>query len=397
MIIDDKVIMNYPPPPYLSVANPNATTEAAQSALSNVNTSGKLNLPSLPPHILIQILYALFPDESTSVSTPVSPALSSYTVRPGSDPRVLNNYEARLFDDTRAEKQRKVLFWLSTSLRLVSRHLYIACMHVLRSIYLPSYQALIRPPYSSDPFPLGVPTSPGGTNHLPAYGSSSCALLTLGNGWPSASPIKSLQRETGVLDRYIALKVRQDVFADDTELHMEPEEAFRDLFDVAQPRARLEDLVRIYGVREGVITVPGVRNEREKVMNLSSAETSSKGSSLISLSLSPTISSPSTSIPQLQPSQPSKSTPRSLFSFMKKPPSPSIPQRSPVRPPIQPLPFSVITASFSPRKVGLIYNRKRTISEVQRGLSAGERRSETLEMLAKALVAGLREYLEDSP
>lgn len=58
--------------------------------------------------------------------------------------------------------------------------------------------------------------------------------------------------------RYIAVKVRQDVFADDTELHIEPEEAFRDLFDVAQPRARLEDLTRIYGVREGVVAVPGV-------------------------------------------------------------------------------------------------------------------------------------------
>ena len=397
MIIDDKVLMNYPPPPYLSVTNPNATTEAAQSALSNVNASGRPNLPSLPPHILIQILYALFPDQSTAVLTPVSPALSSYTLRPG-DPKVLNNYESRLFDDTRAEKQRKVLSWLSTSLRLVSRHLYIACMHVLRSIYLPSYQSLIRPPYSSDPFPLSVPTSPGGTSPLPSYGSSSCTPLPL-NGWSSASPIKSLQRETGVLDRYIALKVRQDVFADDTELHMEPEEAFRDLFDVAQPRARLEDLVRIYGVREGVITVPGVRDERERIRSHgSSVETISKDSSLISLPISPTISSPSTSTPQLQQGQiPSKSAPRSFFSFMKKSSTPSIPQRSPVRPPIQPLPFSVITASFSPRKVGLIYNRKRTVSEVQRALSAAERRSETLEMLAKALVTALRECLEDNP
>ena len=383
--------MNYPPPPYLSVANSNASTTTSHSALS----AGKPSLPSLPSHILIQILYDLFPADSSLSPFPISPSSSSYSPRPGSDPRVQNNYEARIFEDTKAEKQRKVLFWLSTSLRFVSKHLYIACMHVLRSIYLPSYHSLIRPPYSSDPFPLGVPTSPsGGANNPPAYGSnspSSNSSLVLREGWTSASPIKSLQRETNILDRYIALKVRQDVFADDTELHIEPEEAFRDLFDVAQPRARLEDLTRIYGIREGVVTVPGTRNELERLRT--GAGISSNNSSLTSLQRSPTIL-----VPQPQPGQkPSRPTSRSLFSFMKKSSSsPVLPQSAPAKPPIQPLPFSLITVSFSPRKVGLIYNRSRTITEVQRASSPTERRSETLEVLAKALVRGLREYLEDS-
>ena len=37
------------------------------------------------------------------------------------------------------ERQRKTLYWLATSLRLVCRSLYTACMHVLRSTYLPAY------------------------------------------------------------------------------------------------------------------------------------------------------------------------------------------------------------------------------------------------------------------
>jgi len=382
--------MNYPPPPYLSVANSNTSTGTSQSTL---NAAGRPTFPSLPPHILIQILYALFPVDSTVFLNPASPSSSS--VRSGSDSRVQNNFEARIFEDTKAEKQRKVLFWLSTSLRFVSKHLYIACMHVLRSIYLPSYQSLIRPPYSSDPFPLGVPAFPsGGASNPPAYGSNSQSSLVVREDWASTSPIKSLQRETNILDRYIALKVRQDVFADDTELHIEPEESFRDLFDVAQPRARLEDLTRIYGFREGVVTVPGIRKEpgRHRIQG-SGAATSSKNPSLISLPASPTVSSPTTS----QPVHRSPKTPsRSIFSFMKKSSSSSpLTQSPPVRPPIQPLPFSLVTVSFSPRKVGLIYNRTRTITEVQRALSPKERRSETLEVLAKALVRGLREYLED--
>lgn len=63
-----------------------------------------------------------------------------------------------------------------------------------------------------------------------------------------------MQRETRVLDLYIALKVREDVWADESELHLEREESFKDLFDLMQPRARLEDLVRAYGRRDGVVS-----------------------------------------------------------------------------------------------------------------------------------------------
>lgn len=105
-------------------------------------------------------------------------------------------------------------------------------MHVLRSTYLPAYNQLVKPPYTSDPFPMNAS----------ALSSSS-----------DRSFVRTLQRETRVLDLFIALKVREDVWADETELHLERDESFRDLFDLMQPRSRVEDLVRYYGEREGVI------------------------------------------------------------------------------------------------------------------------------------------------
>ena len=49
-----------------------------------------------------------------------------------------------------------------------------------------------------------------------------------------------------MLDLFIVLKVHDDLWADETELHLGQPEAFRDLFDLMQPRARLEDLLRAY-------------------------------------------------------------------------------------------------------------------------------------------------------
>lgn len=104
-------------------------------------------------------------------------------------------------------------------------------MHVLRSTYLPAYNSLIRRPYSSDPFPHTLPDS--------------CE---------STASILTLHRETKVLDLFIALKVRQDVYMDDTELHLENTESLRDLFSFMQPKSRLEDLVYQLGVEKGVIS-----------------------------------------------------------------------------------------------------------------------------------------------
>ncbi|KAH9886986.1 hypothetical protein C8Q73DRAFT_657671 [Cubamyces lactineus] len=201
VVLDEKsVSMLPPPPPYVEDGPLSPPPFPSQSRAPPT-------LVTLPPHLLLRIVYDTFS------GGPV-------------------------------KSQRKVLYWLTMSLRLVNRALYIACMHVLRSTYLPAYSALVRPPYTSDPFPLSLPDSP----YVPASSSSPRS------GTASLLPLQSVQRETRVLDLFIALKVREDVWADESELHLEREESFKDLFDLMQPRARLEDLVRTYGAREGVVS-----------------------------------------------------------------------------------------------------------------------------------------------
>ncbi|PCH42945.1 hypothetical protein WOLCODRAFT_121242 [Wolfiporia cocos MD-104 SS10] len=191
MVIIDKMELP-PPPPYLAADSLNLPP------FPHRREGNALRLDVLPPNLLLRIVYEVFPRGQP-------------------------------------EGQRKTLYWLSTSLRLVNRALYVACMHVLRSTYLPAYNHLVHAPYTSDPFPLSTPDRGGGNEQV--------------------SPVHSLQRETRVLDLFISLKVREDVWTDDSELHLEREESFKDLFDMMQPRSRLEDLVRIYGVREGVMSV----------------------------------------------------------------------------------------------------------------------------------------------
>lgn len=181
------------PPPY------SARTTAAPPPPFQGHRRQRLTLDTLPPHLLLRVVYSTF-----AITASI-------------------------------ERQRKMLYWLTMSLRLVNRAFYVACMHVLRSTYLPAYSALVKPPHSTDPFPLAPPSAPRPSTTL--------------------SPIQSLQRETRVLDLFIALKVREDVWADESELHLERDESFRDLFDLMQPRARLEDLVRAYGARDGVVCV----------------------------------------------------------------------------------------------------------------------------------------------
>ena len=300
VILDEKCMI--PPPPYAaagSVAPPPFPGSRSHQTLA-----------TLPSHLLLKIVYMTFPRTSR-------------------------------IDESRLERQRKTLYWLSHQLRLVNRSFYIgdppspmpdnqnlmyllACMHVLRSTYLPAYGSLIRAPYTSDPFPL-----------------SSSTLSPTG-------PVETMQRETQILDLFIALKVREDMMMDDTELHLEREESFKDLFDLMQPRSRLEDLVRYYGLREGAVHTnpPGV-----------SSSTASNSQ------LCNTISSSSSANYRASTTRPA------------------------------PIPFSMLSVSFSPRKVGLVLattSRKRTILEVART------RDEVLEVAAKRLVKQLKLWLSDA-
>ncbi|KAI9507882.1 hypothetical protein F5148DRAFT_1201135 [Russula earlei] len=195
VVIDEKTML--PPPPAYSLprTNPNIPTplpvpESLHPPPFSAPYRTLATLSDLPSHLLLHVVHRTFPQAPDK----------SYN---------------------KVERQRKTLRWLTASLRLVNRTFYIACMHVLRSTFLPSYTSLIRPPYTSDPFPLQTPPGSVGT-----------AL--------------NRSRETVVLDLFIALKVHDDVFADESELHLGQPEAFRDLFDLMQPRARLDDLLRAY-------------------------------------------------------------------------------------------------------------------------------------------------------
>ncbi|KAH7912070.1 hypothetical protein BJ138DRAFT_1149253 [Hygrophoropsis aurantiaca] len=206
VIVDEKCMQPIvPPPPYAASSIP-APPPPFPHLPRHV-----ARLTELPQHLLLKIVHMTLPQT------------------PGRD-------------EGRIERQRKTLYWFSVNLRLVNRAFYIACMHVLRSTYLPAYDTLIHPPYTSDPFPLS-PSSP------------SYSFSTSPTSSAAPSPIDTIQRETQVLDMFIALKVREDVMMDDSELHLEREESFKDLFDLMQPRARMEDLVRYYGLRENVVCV----------------------------------------------------------------------------------------------------------------------------------------------
>lgn len=225
-------------------------------------------------------------------------------------------------------------------------------MHVLRSTYLPLFSSLIRSPYTSDPFPHAAP------------GVSSPS---------SAAPSGDAQREMRVLDLFIALKVREDVWADDSELHLEREESFKDLFDLLQPRARLEDLIHVYGTRDGAVAVP-----------LSSGLTPLATAPAKSSSGSKKGGGYTFSVPAEYAGGPS--------SGYGSGPGSSSKSRASNR--VAPLPFAALTASFSPRAVGLVLTtreRKRKIVELPRA------RDETLEVSAKKLVRELKGWLAANP
>ena len=204
-------------------------------------------------------------------------------------------------------------------------------MHILRSTYLPAYTSLLRAPYTSDPFPLSSP--PSTTTTTPPTSTITSTPT------PDLPLLPSPHRKTAILDAFIALKVREDVWADASELHLEREETFRDLFERVQPRARCEDLVRHYGERAGVVVLdaPGA------------ADLSASGGGGSRTSRTRAI------------------------------------------------PFSALSVAFEPRRVALVLQppagsggRRRTIAEVPRVA-----RDERLEVAAKRLVRELQAWMAE--
>ncbi|KAJ7291143.1 hypothetical protein C8J57DRAFT_210306 [Mycena rebaudengoi] len=276
-------------------------------------TSAWRTFSALPPHLLLQIVYATFSD--------------AYDV----------------------EEQRKTLYWLSTGLRLVNRPFYSTSMNVLRSIFLPAYNSLIRPPYTSDPFPHTARAS-------------------------SSSPLASVQRETATLDLFIAVTVRENVWADDSDLHLSRGESITDLFALMQPRSRLEDLVLPRPLH------PCAPRRRQ----------------LFCAPRRPTR----TSSPKAARARASTSS----SSFWRKKPKAEPPTPPPsMKVTISPLPFSVLSISFSAQRVGLVLttpgtagaNRSRRTGSKRTVVEVTRTRDEALESAAWRLVWALRDWLVD--
>ncbi|KAF9257771.1 hypothetical protein L218DRAFT_83726 [Marasmius fiardii PR-910] len=402
MIIEQKV----PPPPY----NPPAPQLSP-------------TLTSLPHNILLQIVYSVFPQSDCPV-----------------------------YGDKKLVRQRETLHWLQSSLRLVNSSLYIACMHILRSTYLPAYNSLIRAPYSSDPFP--------------SSSTSSDSALTSSNGSSHERPsLIPSHRELRTLDLFIALLTHEDLFLDSTSLHNPRHEAYKDLFVLIQPRSRLEDLVALEGQRHHLISLADdTINNGPTSFDSLSTNTLRRSESLFSLASEATLNEPSSShsnpvnrkrdedvnspyvfsipptprssslyseqnagvastasLSQLPQLKRSKSI-FSMFMSNKKAKVKFVGSTSPSPPPTpkrrqnRPIPFADLSVSLTPRAVALMYTpshhesnsayqgsswgslsmshhmyptRKRVIVEVPK------RRDEPLEVAAKTLVRGLKLWMED--
>ncbi|KAF8208390.1 hypothetical protein K438DRAFT_1961882 [Mycena galopus ATCC 62051] len=154
-------------------------------------------------------------DEKVLTSPPPTPRPLASSWR-----RIVYAAFSEAYDIEDAKEQRKTLSWLAVGLRLVNRVFYTTSMNVLQSIHLPLYDSLIRPLYTSDPFPFARLTFALIRAEIP------------------------LSREMDILDLFIALKLREDV-TNDSDLHLSSAEpAFTGLLSLCMAPARLEDLVR---------------------------------------------------------------------------------------------------------------------------------------------------------
>ncbi|KAG7086670.1 hypothetical protein E1B28_002610 [Marasmius oreades] len=378
MIIDSKSMD--PPPPYL--LQPPPPPFSAIPAKSSLRAQ-RASFSTLPAHILLQIVYSTFPQSDG------------------------------LYDgQSKLERQRENLHWMVTSLRLVNRAIYIASMHILRSTYIPAYDSLIRPPYTSDPFP----------SDLAGVGSDSIIIAN--------------HRELSTLDHFIALLAHEDLYLDATSLHLPREEAYKDLFDLAQPRSRLEDLIREEGEKAGLIYT-GERPPPSPSPPMTADDLTPNPRIVLEDTPVPGASVHPTSSQSASPTKPSFN-PFSKSSYLalakdkirrrstsKTPPSPLTPtfdgqqvqgQTSQPSDP-EPLPFAQLSVSFSPRKVGLVLIITTTTAGSFQGQDFGalslsitgpkdggrtlkknlvelsRPREEKLEITAKRVVRSLREVL----
>ncbi|KLO18732.1 hypothetical protein SCHPADRAFT_866284 [Schizopora paradoxa] len=320
VIIEKDFVM--PPPPYLASEHRLSTQSLASSVYSQVSgtsTSAPRQrqrspkpFSKLPSHLVLYIVHRMLPD--------------AYT---------LDSAGQRYTEEELSRRTTRTLYWMANSLRFVNRTFYMATMHILRSTYLAKYLSLIKKPYTSDPFPLSSqPARPKGDSFL-----------------------SSMQRESFVLDLFLLFQLREDVFADESSLHLEREDSLRDLFSFMQPRARLEDLIRDFGCNAGLVYTSQSRSA-------SNQQSSSNSRRQSEYSLSERMSTASLRGTHITPLHPNA------------------------------LPFESISISFSIRRIGIVLSsqggRKRTIVEIPRD------RSETLERCASHLIHELKGWADST-
>lgn len=205
MILINDILDSEPPPVYSAAT---ATTERhnGNATLSSADANGKL-----PAVLWLKVF--------------------SFVALEGNDEGVKS--EGRSFLHTDARFVCKAMYIGETTKRYDIRsssssdHLgpsLPASMSLLRTHYLPSYLSQVRPPFTTDP-------------------------------WPATSSSSSLQasssacRETKVLDLFIAVETKRDVEHFQSDLLEQP--GMGNLFDLHQPRARLEDLATQRGLLSG--------------------------------------------------------------------------------------------------------------------------------------------------
>ncbi|WVQ84898.1 hypothetical protein IAT38_007061 [Cryptococcus sp. DSM 104549] len=181
-----------PPPPYT----------ARLPRTTHPTPSQRASFASLPVHLVHRILVLTLDQKATP---------------------------SRFWQDPEEERVRRV--WaLFRGLRGVNRIFWLVATSILRALYLEPYLTQIRHPFSADPFPyesshLGDPSS--GLTVDPA---------SLGSVYASRG------RETAVFDRFIAVRVGEELRRVESELS-EGSEAEMDIFARLQPAARIEDLL----------------------------------------------------------------------------------------------------------------------------------------------------------
>ncbi|WVR00383.1 hypothetical protein IAU59_007526 [Kwoniella sp. CBS 9459] len=197
-----------PLPPYTPSANPQRGAQGARGH----GRQGKAGMSSLPIHLIHRIL-SLTLDQRATPST--------------------------CWSDPEEERVRRV--WaLFRGLRGVNRVFWLVSTSILRAMYLESYLSYIKPGYSSDPFPFDSShlSDPALNLHLDA----SAGGPPHNSSTSSSSVYESRGRETAVFDRFIAVKVGEELREVESALS-ESSEAVGDIFQRLQPAARIEDLL----------------------------------------------------------------------------------------------------------------------------------------------------------